>query len=252
VEGGEILALADINFNVGAGEFVSLLGPSGCGKSTMLKIAAGLSDSSAGRITIDGHPVLGPGSDRAMVFQEYSLFPWQTVANNIEFVLECRGVGKAERREKAREMLSLVHLGEFADKYPHHLSGGMQQRVSIARALSVDPQLLLMDEPFGALDAQTRLVMQQELLRIWERYRKTVLFVTHSIDEALYLSDRVLLMTARPGRIKAELTVTQPRPRNLTSTELIELRQQAMELLADEIRVSMKQETEQAAVPQAS
>jgi NitT/TauT family transport system ATP-binding protein len=242
VDDGEIVALSSISLGIEEGEFVCLLGPSGCGKSTLLKIVAGLIAPSAGAIRINGRAVAGPGPDRAVVFQDYALFPWMTVADNVEFGLAARGVDAARRRAPAAELLRAVGLGEFAAKFPHHLSGGMKQRVSIARALAVDPVLLLMDEPFGALDAQTRYVMQQELLRIWRAYRKTVLFVTHSIEEALYLGDRVVIMTARPGRIKQELRVTTPRPRDITGAEFSALRKQALDLLSEEIARSMAQE----------
>ncbi len=241
-DGSDIVALDDINLTVGEGEFVCLLGPSGCGKSTLLKIVAGLLPPTQGTIRINGRPVTGPGPDRAVVFQDYALFPWMTVAENAEFGLAARGVEPERRRAVSTELLRAVGLGDFAAKYPHHLSGGMKQRVSIARALAVDPLLLLMDEPFGALDAQTRYVMQQELLRVWSAYRKTVLFVTHSIEEAIYLADRVLVMTARPGRIKADLRLTQPRPRDLASVEFTRMRQQLLELLSEEIARSMEQE----------
>jgi NitT/TauT family transport system ATP-binding protein len=243
VDGTEIIALADIGADIGEGEFVCLLGPSGCGKSTLLKLAAGLIAPTSGVIRINSRPVTGPGPDRAVVFQDYALFPWMTVRENAEFGLAARGVDPARRRQVSSELLRVVGLADFAEKYPHHLSGGMKQRVSIARALAVDPVLLLMDEPFGALDAQTRFVMQQELLRIWRAYRKTVLFVTHSIEEALYLADRVLLMTARPGRIKAEIRVEPSRPRDLGSAELIQLRRRALDLLSEEIARSMAEES---------
>ena len=200
--GSETSALVDINLRIEEGEFVCLLGPSGCGKSTLLKIIAGLIPATSGRITINGKPVSGPGPERAVVFQDYALFPWMTVRDNVEFGLEARRLPAAERREVSSRLLKVVGLSDFAERFPHQLSGGMKQRVSIARALAVDPSLLLMDEPFGALDAQTRHLLQDELLRIWREYRKTVVFVTHSIEEAIYLSDRIVVMTARPGRVK--------------------------------------------------
>ncbi len=243
VDDGEILALSSTSVSIADSEFVCLLGPSGCGKSTLLKIVAGLLAPSSGSILIDGRAVTGPGPDRAVVFQDYALFPWMTVAENAEFGLAARGVPAPRRRAVSTELLRAVGLGEFAGKYPHHLSGGMKQRVSIARALAVEPVLLLMDEPFGALDAQTRYVMQKELLRIWSSYRKTVLFVTHSIDEALYLGDRVLVMTARPGRIKEEIRVSQPRPRDIASAEFSVLRKRALDLLSEETERSMAQES---------
>jgi len=248
VDGSDIVALAGIDIRIDEGEFVCLLGPSGCGKSTLLKIVAGLIRPSGGAIRIAGRPVTGPGPDRAVVFQDYALFPWMTVADNVEFGLEARGVAPARRHAVSAELLRAVGLADFAAKYPHHLSGGMKQRVSIARALAVEPVLLLMDEPFGALDAQTRYVMQQELLRIWRQYRKTVLFVTHSIEEALYLGDRVLVMTARPGRIKAEIRVASPRPRDIGGIDFAALRRQALDLLSEEIARSLEQEARAASL----
>ena len=231
----EVLALQDINLAIQQGEFISLLGPSGCGKSTLLKIMGGLLNASQGTIEIDGKKVTKPGPERAFVFQDYALFPWLTVEANVEFGLEARGVPLAKRREVSGELLKVVGLQEFAKKYPHHLSGGMKQRVSIARALAVDPEILLMDEPFGALDAQTRSTMQEELLRIWKVYRKTVVFVTHSIEESIYLSDRIVIMTARPGRIKAVITVEGDRPRDMTAPAMIEMRRQVRAILGEEI-----------------
>ncbi len=247
VDSGEIVALMDTDVTIEEGEFLCLLGPSGCGKSTLLRIVAGLTPASGGEVRIDGRPVVDPGPDRAVVFQDYALFPWMTVGRNVEFGLEARGVAPGRRRQVSGELLQAVGLAPFAEKFPHHLSGGMKQRVSIARALAVDPVLLLMDEPFGALDAQTRYVMQRELLRIWRTYKKTVLFVTHSIEEALYLGDRVLVMSARPGRIKAEIRVPSERPRDLGSHEISRLRREALDLLSDEIQRSMEQESQAAA-----
>lgn len=207
-------ALAGVDLSVSDGEFVALLGPSGCGKSSLLRIVADLLRPSGGTVQIlpadggsGGHP------RTALVFQEYALFPWRTVLDNVAFSLEMRGVPRAERLALATEVLTRVGLHAFAHGYPHQLSGGMRQRVGIARALAAQPEVLLMDEPFGALDAQTRTVLQEELLRVWEIERKTVLYVTHSIDEAVYLADRVVLLTARPGRVKAEYSVELPRPR---------------------------------------
>ena len=249
VDDGEIVALSSTSLHVDEGEFVCLLGPSGCGKSTLLKLVAGLIEPSGGSIRIHARAVTGPGPDRAVVFQDYALFPWMTVTDNVEFGLAARGVDAARRRAASAELLKAVGLAEFASKFPHHLSGGMKQRVSIARALAVEPVLLLMDEPFGALDAQTRYVMQQELLRIWSAYRKTVLFVTHSIDEALYLGDRVVVMTARPGRIKQEIRIAHPRPRDIAGPEFGVLRRQAMDLLSEEIVRSLALETAGRAAP---
>jgi ABC-type nitrate/sulfonate/bicarbonate transport system ATPase subunit len=233
--GREVLALTGINLTIEEGEFVSLLGPSGCGKSTLLKILAGLLPASAGRVMINSTEISAPGPDRAVVFQDYALFPWMTVEGNVEFGLEARGIPAAERRQTSTELLALVGLSEFATRYPHHLSGGMKQRVAIARALAVAPEILLMDEPFGALDAQTRSLLQNEVLRIWELYKKTILFVTHAIDEAVFLSDRVVIMTARPGQIKEIITIDAQRPRDLTSPEMSAVLRQVRAVLADEI-----------------
>ncbi len=231
----DVNALVDIDVEIGDGEFVSLLGPSGCGKSTLLKIVAGLLPQTSGRVLIDGVPITGPGPERAVVFQDYALFPWMTVAENVEFGLEARHMPRAERRAVSSELLKIMGLAEFAGKYPHHLSGGMKQRVSIARALAVSPSILLMDEPFGALDAQTRSLLQDELLRIWRLYRKTVVFVTHAIDEAIYLSDRIVVMTARPGRIKTVIPVREERPRDMTSAAMAATHRQVRAVLSEEI-----------------
>ncbi|MFT4267822.1 MAG: ABC transporter ATP-binding protein [Xenophilus sp.] len=195
------LALHDVNLDVEAGQFLTLVGPSGCGKSTLLDLLGGLTAPSAGDIWIDGRPVAGPGLDRSIVFQQYALFPWRTALGNIEFGLEAKGVPKSERPDRARQYLALVGLQKFAEHYPHELSGGMKQRVAIARSLSYDPDILLMDEPFGALDEQTRESLQEELLNIWRGTGKTIVFITHSIDEAVYLGQRVAVMQAGPGRI---------------------------------------------------
>ncbi|MCG8543098.1 MAG: ABC transporter ATP-binding protein [Alphaproteobacteria bacterium] len=213
--GGSVVpALAGISLHVGDSEFVSILGPSGCGKSTLLRILDGLLDYDGGEILRDGQPISAPGQDRGFVFQSFNLFPWRSVRGNIEFGLEVKGAPKTERDAVSARLIDLVGLKGFEQKYPHELSGGMQQRVGIARALAIDPEILLMDEPFGALDAQTREDMQDELLRIWQAERKTVLFVTHSIEEAIYLSDRVIIMTPRPGKILAEIDIPFPRPRS--------------------------------------
>jgi NitT/TauT family transport system ATP-binding protein len=238
-QGADMPALIDINLEIQEGEFICLLGPSGCGKSTLLKIIAGLIPASSGRITIDGKPINGPGPERAVVFQDYALFPWMTVRDNIEFGLEARKLAPSARKEISNKLLRTVGLSDFADRFPHHLSGGMKQRVSIARALAVNPSLLLMDEPFGALDAQTRQTLQDELLRIWREYRKTVIFVTHSIEEAIYLSDKIVVMTARPGRIKEVVTVQEARPRDMTGND--------MNLRQREVRAVLNEEIERAA-----
>ena len=209
-------ALARVSLTVVDGEFVALLGPSGCGKSSLLRIVAELLRPTVGSVQIFSSSAKENGRPRtALVFQEYALFPWRTVLENVVFSLEMRGVPRDERVARASRVLTRVGLQGFAAAYPHQLSGGMRQRVGIARALAAEPEVLLMDEPFGALDAQTRTVLQEELLRVWESERKTVLYVTHSIDEAVYMSDRIVLLTARPGRIKSEYTVELPRPRNM-------------------------------------
>jgi len=234
-QGSQTPALVDINLRIEEGEFICLLGPSGCGKSTLLKIIAGLIPATFGRIAINGKPVSGPGPERAVVFQDYALFPWMTVRDNIEFGLEARKLPVAERFEISSRLLKVVGLSDFAERFPHQLSGGMKQRVSLARALAVDPSLLLMDEPFGALDAQTRQLLQDELLRIWREYRKTVVFVTHSIEEAIYLSDRIAVMTARPGRIKQIVMVTELRPRDMASVDMNQRQREVRAVLNEEI-----------------
>jgi NitT/TauT family transport system ATP-binding protein len=201
-EKSSFTAIEDITIDLAAGEFLVLVGPSGCGKSTLLDLLGGLSTPSAGRILLDGTPISGPGLDRGIVFQQYTLLPWRTARRNIEFGLEAKGLPTAVRREKAEHYLELVGLKSFADRYPHELSGGMKQRVAIARSLAFDPEVLLMDEPFAALDAQTRESLQDELLRIWTATGKTIVFITHGIDEAIYLGQRVAVLTSRPGRIK--------------------------------------------------
>jgi len=208
-----LVALYNISLAIRKNEFVSLLGPSGCGKTTLIRIIAGLLPADCGEVLVNGRLVTAPGADRCMVFQQFGLLPWRTVLSNVEFGLEIEGVPKDERAALAGQYLELVGLKGFEHYYPHQISGGMQQRVGIARALSKKPDILLMDEPFGAVDAQTREQLQEELLKIWSRTDTTVVFVTHSIDEALYLSDRVVVMQARPGRIKEEVSVDLPRPR---------------------------------------
>lgn len=231
----ETSALVDINLRIEEGEFICLLGPSGCGKSTLLKIIAGLIPATSGRIAINGKPVSGPGPERAVVFQDYALFPWMTVRDNVEFGLEARKLPVAERRDISSRLLKVVGLSDFAERFPHQLSGGMKQRVSIARALAVDPSQLLMDEPFGALDAQTRHLLQDELLRVWREYRKTVVFVTHSIEEAIYLSDRIVVMTARPGRVKQIVMVPEARPREMASIDMNRRQREVRAVLGEEI-----------------
>lgn len=209
-----VTAIENLNISVAEGEFVTIVGPSGCGKSTLLSVIDGLLPAQSGRVTLRNRIVTEPGSDRAMVFQDSALLPWRTVLSNIEFGLQMRGANAKKRSEIARRYLGRVGLSRFGKHFPHQLSGGMRQRVGIARALAVNPEILLMDEPFGALDAQTRELMAVELLRIWDEERKTVLFVTHSIEEAIYLGDRVIVLSARPARVKMEIKVDLPRPRD--------------------------------------
>jgi NitT/TauT family transport system ATP-binding protein len=231
-------ALADVSLEVANHQFCAILGHSGCGKTTLLNMVAGFEQPSAGRIAVDGAPVAGPSWERAMIFQDYALFPWLTVLDNVAFGLEMKRVDKAERRRIAEHYIALVGLQGFERKLPHQLSGGMRQRVAIARSLSVSPRVLLMDEPFAALDAQNRSVLQDELVRIWRHEPKTVMFVTHSIDEAVKLADRIVVLTRRPGRIKAEITATMPRPRDEDDPRCIALRRELRELLRGEAEES--------------
>lgn len=227
-------ALQNVSFDVEDGEFVCLLGPSGCGKTTLLRIIAGLETQTSGDITLNGVFITGPDPKRGMVFQQYSLFPWRTVIDNVTFGLEMQGIDKAESRRSVEKYIELVGLKQFKNSYPYELSGGMQQRAAIARALANEPEVLLMDEPFGALDAQTRNILQDELLRIWEQRHVTFIFVTHSVDEAVVLSDRIVVMTARPGKIKEIVEVDLPRPRSRTSPEVNRLRDRVLKLLQEE------------------
>jgi NitT/TauT family transport system ATP-binding protein len=226
-----IQALSGITLTVGDKEFVSVLGPSGCGKTTLLRIVAGLETATSGSITLDGEAIDRRSSQLAMIFQEYSLYPWRTVIDNVTFGLEMQNVEKRPAREVAMEYLHLVGLEEFANRFPYELSGGMRQRVAVARAMAIEPRILLMDEPFGALDAQTRNMLQKELLEIWEKTKKTVLFVTHSVDEAVYLSDRIVVLTPRPGRIRKIVDSSLERPRNRTSPEFARIRRCVLDLI---------------------
>ncbi len=238
-KGGAIVAIEQLDLEVGAGEFVCLLGPSGCGKSTLLSILAGLLQPTRGKLFLDRvalHELEDLYERISVVFQEYALFPWLSVRGNIEFPMKIRGWPPGRRAAQVERFVEIVHLGSWADKKPSELSGGMKQRVGIARALALDPELLLMDEPFGALDAQTRSVMQEELLAIWEREEKTVLFVTHSISEAIYLADRVVVMTSHPGRVKAVIPVPEPRPRDVTSPGFNRIQREVLDLLRPEIQ----------------
>jgi len=238
----EVEALRSIDITIGDGEFVSVLGASGCGKSTLLRMVDGLVEPSEGDLLIDSQPVRGPGTDRAFVFQQDRLLPWRTIEDNVSFGLELHGTKRREARERAPELLELVGLAGFAKAYPHELSGGMRQRANIARALAVDPDVLLMDEPFAALDWQTREIMQAELMRIWQERKRTVLFVTHQIDEAVYLSDRIVILTPRPGQVKATVTIDIPRPRTLEtkrSPEFGRYVDEVWSLIEREVRDSM-------------
>ncbi len=235
--GRRVEALRDIELTLADNEFVSLVGTSGCGKSTLLAIVAGLQEFDRGELLVDGQPVAGPGLDRGVVFQSYTLLPWLTARENVEFALKAAGLRRAECREIALSHLELVKLGKFAEAYPSQLSGGMQQRVAIARALSYRPKMLLMDEPFGALDALTRHQMQELLARIWEEHRLTVLFVTHDVEEAVYMSDRILVMSIAPGRIKTAFHVGLARPRNeemFAAREFIELQREVVRTIREE------------------
>lgn len=220
---GDVEALKGIDFVCGTGEFVCLLGRSGCGKSTLLQMMAGLERPTSGQIAVAGRELDGPSPDAAIVFQDHGLFPWMTVQKNVEFNMKARGTPASERAATARHFIEMTGLTGFAERYPHELSGGMRQRVGIARALTTRPKALLMDEPFGALDAQTRGKLQDELLQIWEQQKTTVLFVTHSIDEALLLADRILVFSPRPGRIAADIKVDLPRPRGSQSPGFTDL-----------------------------
>ena len=232
--GKDVIALKDIRLDIKAGEFVCLLGPSGCGKSTLLNAVAGFALPSSGEIHVSGKLVSAPGPDRGMVFQEYALFPWMTVAENIAFGLEVQKKPKAEIELTVTQLLQLLHLTDFRDRFPKDLSGGMRQRVAIARVLAIDSPIMLMDEPFGALDALTRRNLQDELLRIWSQLGKTILFVTHSIEESIYLADRIVVMTYRPGTVKREQIVDMPRPRDPSSAAFNDLKRELGQLVMEE------------------
>lgn len=244
-QGGKRAAVQDAQLEIRPGEFVCLLGPSGCGKSTLLNAMAGFVSPTRGELTIDGKGVDAPSPDRGMVFQQHSLFPWKTVRDNVAFGPLMAGASRNEACSVARTFLSLVGLAAFEDAYPGTLSGGMQQRVGIARALANYPSVLLMDEPFGALDAQTRIMMQENLLEIWREFKNTVVFVTHDIDEAVFLSDRIVVMSASPGRIIADIKVTLPRPREqslLTSAEFMDYKRQCLDLIRQETLLAFQQQ----------
>jgi NitT/TauT family transport system ATP-binding protein len=238
-----LAALDKINLQVKPGEFVCLVGPSGCGKSTILNLIAGLEQPDQGRVLLNGQPVMRPGPDRLLLFQEPALFPWLSVLANVEFGLKSIGIPRKERRDRARHYLGLVHLEKFADFRVHQLSGGMRQRVAIARALAIDPQILLMDEPFTALDAQTRDILHQELQQLWVATGKTILFVTHNVREAVTLGDRVVLFTYRPGRIKAEFSTEHlPRPRHIEDEGSLALVREVMSGLQSEVQLALNAE----------
>lgn len=245
-------ALDGIDLEIAAGEFIVLVGPSGCGKSTLLDLLGGLTQPTGGRVLLDGKPITGPGLDRGIVFQQYALLPWRTALGNVEFGLEAIGAPRRQRAQLAREFLDLVGLTGFEERHPHELSGGMRQRVAIARSLAYDPDVLLMDEPFAALDAQTRESLQDELLRIWQRTGKTVVFITHSIDEAVYLGQRVAVMTSRPGRIKQIVPVafnSRTATDDLRSSpEFARHRHELWSLLHDEVARAQQLEKEEASV----
>jgi ABC-type nitrate/sulfonate/bicarbonate transport system ATPase subunit len=230
-----VCALKDVSFTVADKEFCALLGHSGCGKTTLLNMMAGFDQPTEGQLLLDNRPVGKPGWERTMIFQDYALFPWMTVEDNISFGLEMKNEPTLECRRIVRDYVALVGLAGFERRYPHQLSGGMRQRVSIARALAVDPHVLLMDEPFAALDAQNRGLMQKEMVRIWEHARKTCILVTHSIEEAVTLADRILVMTRRPGTIKADVKVDMPRPRPEEAPDVVALRRRIRQLIQDEV-----------------
>ena len=231
----QVVALNEVDLAFRDGEFAVLIGPSGCGKSTLLYLMAGFESPTTGRITLDGKQIQQPGPDRGFVFQDYALFPWKTVLGNIMFGLQRTGTSRKDAKVIAMEYIDTVHLQGFEHAYPHTLSGGMKQRVGIARALAYDPKVLLMDEPFGALDAQTRKLMQQQMVSIWEGAKKTVVFVTHSVIEAVFLADRIVVMTARPGSVKGIVDVDVPRPRHYTEEHYLHIRQDVLGLLEEEV-----------------
>jgi NitT/TauT family transport system ATP-binding protein len=240
--GTQLLALDRINLKVSPGEFLCIVGPSGCGKSTLLHLIAGLHQQTSGNVLVDDKPVDGPGTDRLLIFQELGLFPWLTVAGNVEFGMKMKGVPKAERKDRIDYYLRLVHLSQFKDSYIHQLSGGMRQRVALARALATEPDVLLMDEPFAALDAQTRDLLHDELERIWAETGRTIIFVTHNVREAVRLGDRVVLFTFRPGRIKQEFPIDLPRPRHLEDVTVAKSAREILDVLREEINKSLEEQ----------
>jgi len=241
-DGSRLLALDNINLEVKSGEFLCIVGPSGCGKSTLLHLIAGLQPATSGRVLIDDKQVEGTGTDRILIFQELGLFPWLTVGQNVEFGMKMKGISKAERNEKTDYYLRLVHLAQFKDSYTHQLSGGMRQRVALARALASEPDVLLMDEPFAALDAQTRDLLHDELERIWSETGRTIIFVTHNVREAVRLGDRVALLTFRPGRVKREFLIDLPRPRQLEDVTVAKSAREILNDLREEINKSLEEQ----------
>ena len=235
-KGGSMLAIDNISMDITDHQFICLVGPSGCGKSTLLRMISGLEPISKGEVLIDGKPIQGTSPKVGFVFQEYTLFPWRTVQKNVEFGLEIKNVPPAEREKIALKYIDMVGLSSFRDSYPHQLSGGMKQRCAIARTLAVGPEILLMDEPFGALDAQTRNILQEQLLEIWQKEKIKVIFVTHSVDEAVFLADKVVIMTTRPGRIKEVVNVNLPRPRKRTDAEVNQVRDAILKSLFTEVK----------------
>jgi NitT/TauT family transport system ATP-binding protein len=244
----EVVALKDINLEIQAGEFVCLLGPSGCGKSTLLNAVAGFALPTSGVIEADGKKVIGPGPERGMVFQEYALFPWMTVEQNIAFGLQIKGMPREQRDVRVAALLDMLGMTDFGSRFPKDLSGGMRQRVAIARVLALDSPIMLMDEPFGALDALTRRNLQDELLRIWAELKKTIIFVTHSIEEAIYLADRIVVMTYRPGTVKRDLIVELPRMRDPSTPEFNALKRELGEMVMEEQQRHHNDEMRMAAV----
>jgi len=239
---GTLVALENINLEVSEGEFLCIVGPSGCGKSTLLNLMAGLDQPTGGEIWMDGRRIEGPGTDRLVIFQELGLFPWLTVQENVEFGLRMQGLPKQERRARSQQYLRLVHLSGFETSYVHQLSGGMKQRVALARSLVTEPDVLLMDEPFAALDAQTRDLLHEELARLWAETGKTIVFVTHNVREAVRLGGRVILLTFRPGRIKSQFIITLPRPRHLEDPELALTAREVLAQLKEEINKAVEAE----------
>lgn len=238
----DVIALKDIDFNIQEGQFVCLLGPSGCGKSTLLNAIAGFSLPSDGDVFVGGHKIVEPGPDRGMVFQEYALFPWMTVEDNITFGLKIKNAPPDQIEQKLQQLLKTLKLTDFRKRFPKDLSGGMRQRVAIARVLALDPPIMLMDEPFGALDALTRRSLQDELLKIWSELKKTVVFVTHSIEEAIYLADRIIVMSYRPGTVKKDVIVQIPRPRNPADVDFNNLKRELSQMvMAEQNRFEMAQ-----------